>query len=204
MPRPREYDDGFRTRVIDAAGHLLATEGPHALSVRRVAEAVDGSTGAIYRLVGSKDDLVRAMFVDGFARLGEALAAVPAGLDPLDRLEALGHAYLDVALADPSLYSVMFERPVPEFCPGDADRLDALGTLQVLIDAVDAAIGAGALPQPADAGPDIAVRLWVLAHGIASLTIADMLGTDAAGAHAHLATGTADLLRGLGATVRSS
>lgn len=197
--RPREYDEGFRRRVIDVAGRLLATEGPHAVSVRRVASEVGASTAAIYRMVGAKDDLVRAMYLEGFARLADALAHVAPDGDPLARLAALGDAYLDVALADPSLYTVMFERPVPEFHPGDDDRARALATLGVLVDAVGHALDVGAIPASAGDRDDIAVQLWVLAHGVASLAVAGMLGTDREGAHRHLRSASTALLSGLAA-----
>ena len=51
MPRPREYDDQLRLRLIEEAARLLADEGPAAVTTRRVATAVGTSTTAIYSLI---------------------------------------------------------------------------------------------------------------------------------------------------------
>ena len=196
MARPREYDDDLRVRLVDAAGQLLAAEGPTAVSTRRVATEVGTTTAAIYSLLGSKEELVRAMYREGFDRLGERLAAVPAGPDPLTHLWALGRAYHDAALASPHLYGVMFERPIPEFCPNDDDAALSLGTLQVLIDGVGDCVRADIFAGDAEA---LAMRFWALAHGVASLTIAGMLTP--ADAEAILDGGTTALSVGLQAEV---
>ena len=85
MPRPHEYPDDLRDRLVDAAAHLLATEGPAGLSTRRIAGQLGVSTTAIYRLWGSKPQLVRALFVEGFRRLAVHLAEVEATDDPAGR-----------------------------------------------------------------------------------------------------------------------
>lgn len=176
MARPRTYGSEFTAHVIDHAGRLLAAEGPGALTVRRLADEVDASTGAIYRTIGLKNELVRAMYLEGFARLEAELATVPEELGPAERLRALGLAYQRSALASPHLYTVMFERPVPEFQPSDEDRAYALSTLQVLIDEVRRAISCGVLTAARGGAEDVAVRLWATNHGITSLAIAEMLG----------------------------
>ncbi len=173
MARPRLHDDTVKAHLLDAAGRILATEGPHALTTRRVAAEVGTSTSAIYSLLGSKAELVRAVFVEGFARLAAALDAVPAGDDPAEHLVALGFAYHDSALASPHLYRVMFERSVPEFEPTPEEILFSLATLQVLVDAVGRAADAGLVPpEPAE----VALELWASTHGVCSLAISGMAG----------------------------
>lgn len=181
MARPREYDDDLRRRLIDTAAALLGAEGPQAVSTRRVATEVGTSTSAIYALLGSKEELVRAMFVDGFTRLGEYLAAVPPHDDPLEHIAALGVAYLDMAMANPHLYRVMFDCPMPEFQPRPEETLDALSTLQILIDEVDRAGTLGLVP---DDPIGVALELWAVSHGIAMISITGMAGSpDQARAH---------------------
>lgn len=173
MARPRQYDDDLRVRLLDTAARLLAEEGPHAISTRRVAAEVGTSTNAIYSLIGSKNDLVRALYDDGFRRLAENLAAVPVTDDPLADLYELGLAYHDTAIARPHLYGVMFGRPVREFEPAQADLELSLSTLQVLIDAVRRAVAAGALAGDPE---DLALQLWGMNHGVTSLELAGALG----------------------------
>ena len=72
------HGDTLRVALLDAAGALLHAEGPQALTTRRLADAVGTSTQAIYTLFGGKEGIVRAMYREGFDRLEQCLADVPA------------------------------------------------------------------------------------------------------------------------------
>lgn len=184
MGRPREHDDDTRDQLLVAAGRLLATDGPAALSIRRLADEVGTSTRAIYSLFGSKEGVVREMFVAGFEGLGRAFEDVGRPEDPVEELRALGLAYRRSALDRPHLYAVMFDCPVPEFTPSDTDDAFALARLERLRSAVARAVDAGAV-----AGNDMEITfaLWGLVHGLASLELSgvpDGLDADAVWAQA--------------------
>jgi AcrR family transcriptional regulator len=138
-----------------------------------VSAAAGTSTNAIYRLWGSKPELVRALFLEGFRRLGQHLAEVSATDDPVRDLRRLGTAYHANAAQNPEFYDVMFGCPVPGFTPSADDATFALSTLQVLIDAVARATAAGALVGDPES---MAVELWALNHGITSLGLGGLLG----------------------------
>jgi AcrR family transcriptional regulator len=181
VPRPREYSDELRQQLLDTAARLLATEGPQALSTRRVAAEVGTSTTAIYSLIGSKQELVRQLFLEGFRRLTEHQEAVARTDDPLADLAALGRAYHQSAIDSPYLYDVMFGSPVPEFTPTPEDGAFALGTLAMCVEAVGRCVEAGLFTGDAD---DIAHQIWALIHGVTSLELRGMLGSpDRAAAH---------------------
>ncbi|MFF7211698.1 TetR/AcrR family transcriptional regulator [Streptomyces sp. NPDC008238] len=173
-PRIRDYDE-LRRHLLDAAGHLLAEEGPQALSTRRVAQEVGVSTTAVYNLFGDKAGLLQAMFLEGFARLAEAFAGVPSDGDPEAELMALGYAYRAAAKANPHLYELMFSRPVADFRPDEAALAQIEGTFETLTRAVARCMEAGRF-IPADPY-DIAVQLNALVHGLASLELRGALGT---------------------------
>lgn len=165
--------EALRLALLDAAGLLLAAEGAHALSVRRLADAVGTSTQSIYTQFGGKEGIVRAMYREGFARLGEHLAAAAASTDDaLEALRALGRAYRESAYERPHLYHVMFGRPVAEFSADDGDLVACLATLAMLTDGVRRAIDAGALEGDAE---QIAMHLWFCVHGFVSLELAGYL-----------------------------
>ncbi len=174
MPRPREYDDELRTKLIEAAARLLSEEGPHAVSTRRVAAEVGTSTTAIYSLLGRKEELLRAVCLEGFRRLGEHLHAVATGDDPLERLERLRLAYFDNALENPHLYQVMFGIALVDYTPSQDDLDVAWSTFQTLQACVADCIAAGYFTGDA---LDIALELWAMDHGICLLAIRGMLGT---------------------------
>jgi len=65
MPRPQLS----REIVVDAALAVLAAEGGHALTMRRVADRIGVSASALYGYVASKEELVQLVF----NRIGEEL-----------------------------------------------------------------------------------------------------------------------------------
>jgi AcrR family transcriptional regulator len=184
-PRTRDYDE-LRRDLLDAAGRLLAQEGPQALSTRRAAQEVGTSTTAVYNLFGGKAGLLRELFLDGFARLAQEFATVPRDGDPETDLMALGYAYRAAALANPHLYELMFGRPIADFRPDDAALAQVQGTFDTLVRAVARCVDTGRF-APADPY-DVAVHLNALVHGLASLELQGFLaGGDAAARHWRLA-----------------
>jgi AcrR family transcriptional regulator len=166
----RQGQDVLRRTLLDAASRLLVTQGPQALTMRRVAAAVGCSTTVLYTAFGSKDGLADALFREGFERLRHRLEAVASGDGPLARLRALAHAYRDRALESRSYYGVMFQQAIPGYRPSAASLAAAGASLEVLTDAVRACMDAGALR----AGDPRAVTevLWAAVHGAVSLELA--------------------------------
>jgi len=165
--------DAQRRVVLDAASRFLETEGPDALTMRRVAGAVGCSTSVVYTMFGGKAGVAEALWRDGFERLRATLAAVE-GDEPLDRLAAMGQAYRANALANRSHYSVMFGRPIPGFEPSPEAYAESLRPLQLLSDAVGDCMEAGVF-RDGDAG-HVARVLWAAAHGAVSLELAGYEG----------------------------
>ena len=158
--------------LLDAATELLTTEGPEALTVRRIASTAGCSTMGLYSRFGGKDGVVERLWLDGFTRLRAAIAASPATADPLRDLETINIAYRQWALANATSYGIMFSRAVPEFIPSPEAKALAAGTFAIVVDAVRRAQEKGHFPE---AEPhDIAHTLWAMVHGFTSLEIAGM------------------------------
>jgi AcrR family transcriptional regulator len=181
LPTPLEGDepdDPRRREVVEVAARLLAEDGPHGLSLRRVAAEAGGSTQLVYTLFGGKQGLANALYREGFTRLAddirEALATAPPAPDP-ERVVALGRAYLAFARREPAFFAVMFGRAIPDFTPTrstrTAGRLCTFGQLQAIVgECLEAGTLVGRAPQ------DIARLCWATAHGLASLEAAGLLG----------------------------
>jgi len=169
VARPKLHDEALRVRLLDTAAALLTSEGPDALSLRRLAAAAGTSTSAVYALFGGKPGILRALFIEAFSRFRAHLDKVTPSGDPLADLLALGHAYRASALADPHLYAVMFGSPVPGFEPAPADYAQAEATFIPLLDMVRRALAAGLL-RDGDPGV-IATALWANVHGLVSLEL---------------------------------
>ena len=108
MPRPPQYDDDLRRRLLDAASRMISTAGAHRLSLRSLATQAGTSTAAVYALFGGRGDLLQAVTAEGQSRFAAHLAAVAPTEDAATDLLELGVAYRTSALADPHFYRIMF------------------------------------------------------------------------------------------------
>ncbi len=177
MPRPKTHDDALRRRLLERAGELLSTEGPAAVSLRKIATDVNTSTTAVYSLFGGKPALLEALYDEAFNRFGAHLRAVPVTDDPAEDLVQIGLAYRRSALADPQFYSVLYSKVVE---PTKAMSRAAGRTFAPVIDTVRRAVEQKVF---LDEEPEqIAMSMWGIAHGLVSLELNGNLppGVDAA------------------------
>jgi AcrR family transcriptional regulator len=168
--REQEKQD-LRAAILRAASQLFAEHGYEHFSLRQVAETIGYSPTTIYLYFKDKDDLLFAVVDEGFERFGAQLAAAAAGVaDPIERLGALGRAYISFGLQYPVHYQLMFMQRadfLAGFRPGEEKpRIDAFRVLQ---DTIQYGIDAGALrPGDVEAYSD---ALWALVHGVVALAI---------------------------------
>lgn len=197
MATPAQHSPGDRGGVVDddrrahplaaslveVAESLLREEGPHAVSLRRVAEAAGTTTQAVYTSFGGKPGLIDALYREGYRRLADRLDDVEQPADPIERIRALGAAYRESALADPHLYELMTAHPIAGYEPPVASRREARATLQPLVDAARNAVDAGML----DGEPrEIAHLLWAAGHGFVGLELHGLAPDDADVAYARM------------------
>jgi AcrR family transcriptional regulator len=169
--------DARRRQVVEAAARVLAEDGPHGLSLRRIAADAGGSTQIVYTLFGGKPGLADALYGEGFRRLSGAMSAAldaaPAPGDP-GRLVALGRAYLAFALAEPAFFAVMFGRAIPGFTPTrDTRAYGRRCTFGLVVEEAQRCLDAGTLTG--GTAEDLARLCWATVHGLAALEGADML-----------------------------
>jgi AcrR family transcriptional regulator len=186
MSRPlRSAATPLRGRILEVAADLLAAEGPHALSLRRIARAAGTSTQGIYTEFGGKAGLVDALYREGWRRLTAALRAVPAEADAEAHLVRLGEAYRRCACEQASFYALMVGEPIPGYAPSPEVRQEARASLAILLDAVSAALAA--LGRRGD--PErIAHMLWSCGHGLADLRLHGLARAEDEDARARLVT----------------
>jgi AcrR family transcriptional regulator len=169
-PPPRGYHHGnLKETLIRAALDLIASKGPTGFTFAEAARAAGVSPAAPYRHFRDRDELLAQVALRGFAQLEAALRRAwnDGTPDPLAAFERMGHAYLAFAHAEPAYYAAMFEGGVP---------LDASSDLREASDRAFAAIRLAAeqlvaLVPPPRRPPAlmVALHVWALAHGVASL-----------------------------------
>ena len=103
--------------------------------MRRIANEAGVSTMNVYSRFGGKDGVVDHLFIEGFTRLADGMRSVVATDDPLADMTSCGLSYRQFAIDNPTLYSVMFDRVVPDFQPSIEAQVIAASTLELLADA---------------------------------------------------------------------
>ena len=166
----RGYHHGnLREALIGAALDLISQKGPAGFTFAEAARQAGVSPAAPYRHFRDRDALMADVARQGFERFAQRLAAAwnDGRPNPLAALERLGHAYLGFAREEPAYFSAMFESGVPVATHRDLQEASdrAFAVLRGASEAVVAAL------PPAKRPPAlmIALHIWSLSHGIASL-----------------------------------
>ncbi|MEC3913467.1 TetR/AcrR family transcriptional regulator [Nocardia sp. CDC160] len=150
MPEPIETLTERQRQIAAAARALLDEQGPAALTMRNVADALGIKAPSLYKHVPDKTALETLVVADGFAEIAAVMeSAAPQGIS------AVAQAYRTYALAHPHVYRLMNYRPLRRdlLPPGLEER-----AAQPLLDAVG--------------GNQARARaLWAFAHGMVSLEL---------------------------------
>jgi len=166
----RGYHHGnLREALIAAALELISKKGPAGFTCADAARAAGVSPAAPYRHFRDRDALMADVARRGFDGFADALSRAWNDGRPTPRaaFERLGRAYLEFAAKEPALFSAMFESGLPI---GDYPEVSAAGerAFAVLRQACEAL--AATLPKEKRPPPMMmALHIWSLSHGIASL-----------------------------------
>jgi AcrR family transcriptional regulator len=164
----------LREQILAAALHIIRDDGFAALTMRKIAEAIEYAPATIYLYFASRDDIALALVRDGFAKLVAHIAPAMREEDPLVRIDAIGRAYLDFAQREPETYRLIFMEDERFAAPilmalkaSDDDTGDtAFGLLlDTVRELIDRGIYRALNPQA------VAALLWSSLHGIAALKL---------------------------------
>jgi AcrR family transcriptional regulator len=167
---PRGYHHGnLKEALIRAALDLIAKKGPAGFTFAEAARWAGVSPAAPYRHFRDRDELLSDVARRGFEQFADMLdKAWDRGRpEPFAAFERLGKAYLAFARDEPAYYSAMFEAGI---------ALEANAELTAAGDRAFAVIRSASERMiermPADRRPPalmMALHIWSLSHGIASL-----------------------------------
>ncbi len=172
-PKPtRAYHHGnLREAMVAAALDLIATAGANGFTLAEVARAVGVSGAAPYRHFKDRNALVAEIARQGFDKFAEELFAAWDDGKPhaVAAIEAVARAYLSFARREPAFYAAMFE---PGFALDEdatllASSERAFGVMRLAADAATRAMPAKGRPPALM----VALHIWSMAHGVASLFI---------------------------------
>ncbi|MFN7942347.1 MAG: TetR/AcrR family transcriptional regulator [Thermoanaerobaculia bacterium] len=172
--RSREKEE-LRDKILAAARELFAADGYEAVTMRRIAEAIEYSPTAIYLHFADKLDVLRACCQEDFGALAAKFQRIAKIADPVERLAATGKAYAEFAFQHPNHYRLMFMTPHPPIAPDSTElergnpEQDAYAFLKWT---VSEAVAAGRFRSELADLELLSQVIWSGVHGVVSLRIA--------------------------------
>ncbi len=168
----RGYHHGnLKEALVRAALELIAQKGPAGFTFAEAARWAGVSPAAPYRHFRDRDELLASVALRGFEQFAAALSRAwdNGRPDPFKAFERFGKAYLEFARTEPALYSAMFEAGIPlETNPELREAGErAFAVLRTATERLVATL-------PAQNRPPVlmmALHIWALSHGIASLFV---------------------------------
>ena len=175
-PRARRHDDSLR-RITHTAMRMIEKDGLEALSINKLAAAVDYTPGALYRYFASRDallaTLVERVLADVRAAIDEAIARLGPRATPLGRAFAIVRGYCAFARREPHRFGLLAVTMAdPRVLLREPDTvgpvaLASLGVMGTLADALRDGERAGQL-APGDAA-ERTVCVFALVQGVLQL-----------------------------------
>lgn len=148
--------------IIETAREIAETQGWEAVTIRRLADAIEYSQPVLYSHFANRDAIVAAVAIEGCAELAARSRELREAADtPEAALTAVARGYLDFARTSPALYDAMFVQKV--------DLIFGPGAPQALVDAF-AELAAVFAPFAGDDDVETFTEVgWSALHGLATL-----------------------------------
>jgi AcrR family transcriptional regulator len=147
--------------IIAEARAIAEADGWPAVTVRRLADAIGYSQPVLYsHFPHGRDGIVRAVALDGFERLTDALDAAPRNASAVKRVRAVVQRYLRFAQDNPAVYEAMFSMPTDLAFATKA----APAPLRQAFAAIERTVAASANDPETETE-----LLWSAMHGVADL-----------------------------------
>jgi len=166
---PRGQGWQLRQQIIDTAMDLILRSGEaRAPSARELTRALGITAPSLYRHFSSTDELADALSARYFEQLGEVLQrATLNSSTALERLRALGLAYVRYAAEHPLLYR--FATASPPRLGAEFDEILSSSAFLHLRGVVQELVDEERFPRGNTLGS--ALQLWATTHGVASLLV---------------------------------
>jgi AcrR family transcriptional regulator len=172
MTAERSYHHGdLKNALIEAGINILAKEGVHSLSLRKVALKAGVSHAAPYAHFTDKQALIAAISTAGYQKIQERVECVlrEYGNTPVQLLVRTGWEYVQFAVVEPEHFKITFSGVVEKEKDYPALVEVAQKSFELLAQIVAQCQAAGVLrPGPADL---MAVSVWGAIHGLITLVL---------------------------------
>ncbi len=170
--RRLEEKERRRNEILDAAEQVAGDGGLESLTMEQVAREARLSRGLLYVYFRDKDDLQAGICERALIGLHSRFeSVVDTAHNGLERVLAMGRAYVDFAASSPLQFELLARFEATEVSTTDADSnhfacLAAGAQVHALLtDALEVGIRDGSVARSAGSPNTIALALWAMTHG---------------------------------------
>jgi AcrR family transcriptional regulator len=169
--RRQRDKENLRRRILEVSREIVIAEGFDALTIRRVADAVEYAPGTLYLYFENRDAIARALCLEVYQAMYAALSPVAKVKEPAKRLRAFLRKYVTFALDQPEMYRLALMSD-PKFSdvllrdgPIEGSNGPGQKTFALLVQTI------AELRQKEAGAFALAEMVWVSVHGLVSLKI---------------------------------
>jgi AcrR family transcriptional regulator len=169
VERKQRQREEVKASILQSAWKLVSEEGWQALSIRRIAEAIEYSVPVIYDHFANKEAILLEFTRQGFQLLNdEMVKAKKRYTDPEKQIEAMAYSYWEFAFEHRAYYQVMYGLGMPS-CD-TVNKVSEVGefTGHILQPVKDV------IATSRNTGIDPVLKLqtfWSLLHGLVSINM---------------------------------
>ncbi|MBA3828588.1 MAG: TetR/AcrR family transcriptional regulator [Taibaiella sp.] len=112
--RRQRQKEEVRASILSAAWQLVSTEGWQAMSIRKIADAIEYSVPVIYDHFENKEAILLEFTKQGFRLLNDTIKKATAPYtEPEAQIEAIAYAYWNFAFDNNEYYQLMYGMGLP-------------------------------------------------------------------------------------------
>lgn len=157
------------TSILRAAWKIVETEGWQALSIRKIAEAIEYSAPVIYDHFANKEAILFEFTRQGFQLLNDELSKARAVADsPEQQLVAMADAYWNFAFSNKEYYQLMYGLGMPT-CETVKQIAEVHSFTELIMDSIK-----GLIAKSNNTETDAFLKLhtyWSMLHGLISINM---------------------------------
>jgi AcrR family transcriptional regulator len=164
-----------RRKILDAARTLFLNESYVNVSMRKIAEQIEYSPGAIYSYFTSKEEIFFALAEEGLQNVRAHCSGSPHAASPLERVREAFWRFYTFSKEQPEYFSLIFvDNAVPRISR-DWERFNSMRELRHDIEQdIQQCIDEGVFPgAPAPGG--VFRLLWTASYGVAVFRLSHRL-----------------------------
>ncbi|MCY7357124.1 MAG: TetR/AcrR family transcriptional regulator [Rudanella sp.] len=167
LERKQRTREQTRSGIVTTAKDIARREGWQAVSIRKIADAIDYSPPIVYEYFDSKDVLFDEIRKEGFRFLHKEYERIDKLYrDPEKRLYEISMAQWEFALKQPEIYQVMYNLN-GAFCSIPVHKNAEMQAVSSLIQGIIFSF----IPKAKESIRRLFFEWWSISHGMIALTM---------------------------------